>query len=479
MSLPNKAKIALLAPFTIKGLDKALYEECKKIALDAEFFTAEYEKIYEEILSSQSDLKKFMPDISILLTDGESGDSRLPEREDIFIYDLKNLFFKYGKYNVVDDKLRYIGNIVVKPEYLPKLAHELMAYVKAKFSKNRKCIALDLDNTLWGGIVGEDGFEGIALDTKAPGNAYLEFQKSLLELNKRGIILAIASRNNYEDAIKVVREHPYMQLREDNFASIQIDWSDKVAQIKKIAEEVNIGLDSIVFFDDDALNRELVRQALPEVLVADMPKDPALYLRALKEINDFETLQSLRGIFTEEDLKRSEMYVAQRKANELKSQFSNMEDFLKSLEMKINIEKANDFTIPRIAQLTQKTNQFNLTTKRYAESDIRNFAKNQDFEVFSVDVKDKFGDHGIVGAFIAKNEGSKIVVDTFLLSCRVIGRNIENRMVEFIKEKAKERGASEIVGQYIPTPKNSICKDVYKNCGFGESENNLFKFEVA
>ncbi len=527
----TRVKIALLSPFTIRGLAEALEVECKKVSLDADFYVAEYEKIYDEILSADSGLKNFKPDLSFLLfnkpdqmikikdiinpfLENISGTlvvSNIPPvtyspfgsynfkqgkhayalksvvskfNDELFqrsgkegrfsVYDFAGFFSKYGEYNIVDEKLYYLGDIYIKPEFMPRLAGEMMGFVKARFSKNRKCIVLDLDNTLWGGIVGEDGFAGIALDTKPPGNTYLDFQKYLLALNQRGIILAVASRNNYDDAIKVIREHPFMQLREDNFASVQINWEDKASQIKKIAEEINIGLDSMVFFDDDAVNRELVRRSLPEVLVVDLPKDSAEYVRKLKEINDFDTL-----LITEEDFQRSGMYVAQRKAHELKSRFSNKEEFLQSLEMTHTIAAANDFTIPRIAQLTQKTNQFNVTTRRYTEEDIRRFASDPQWGVYSVAVKDKFGDHGIVGAFVVQKKAHVFAIDTFLLSCRVIGRDIEKRMLEFVRAEAAQAGVSEIRGEYVPTEKNAVCKDVYRTHGFLEPHPNQFALTLS
>ncbi len=522
----QKIKIALLAPFTIRGLDEALKEECKKVSLDAEFYVAEYEKIYDEILSPESGLKKFKPDISFVLVNqvedkilniipkflenitgtiavsnvpllsyssfgiadfkkensfknlvsefNKALNALAPKESRIQVYDLAAFFSKYGEYNIVDEKLRYLGDIYIKPEFMPKLAYEFMSFIKPLVSKNRKCVVLDLDNTLWGGIVGEDGFNGIQLDTKAPGNAYLEFQKYLLALNKRGIILAIASKNNYDDAIKVIREHPYMQLREENFGSIQINWDDKATQIKRIAQELNIGLDFLVFIDDDQANRELVRQSLPEVLAVNLPEDPALYLRTIKELNDFNTLQ-----ITEEDLKRGELYAKQRQIGEYKNQFSNTDDFLNSLDMEVKIEPANDFTIPRIAQLIQKTNQFNLTTKRYSENDVRKFAEDTKYRVYSVNVKDKFADHGLVGVMIIQNNIPSFVIDNMLLSCRVIGRNIENKMLDFIKEEAKKVGAKEIVGEYIPTEKNSVCGAVYPNYGFDVFGENKFRLLLS
>ncbi len=523
---PKKIKIGILSSFTIKGLGEVLEKECAALVLDPDFYVAEYEKIYDEILNKKSGLEDFKPDISFFLVNpGEENIlSIIPKflenitgtvvvsnapllsyspfgiadfkREDsfknavlefnhklsqlaknnnrLFVYDLAAFFSKYGEYNIVEEKLRLLGDMYIKPEFISKLAYELMGFVKARFSKNKKCIVLDLDNTLWGGIVGEDGFNGIQLDTKPPGNAFLEFQKYLLALNKRGIILAIASKNNPKDALKVLREHPYMQLREENFGSIQISWGNKTDSIRKIAEELNIGLDSLVFIDDDPFNRELVKKELPEVMVMDLPEDPALYTRTIKELNDFNILQ-----ITEEDLKRGELYAKQKQMSEYKNQFSNIDDFLASLNMEIKIAPADAFTIPRISQLIQKTNQFNLTTRRYSEDDVKKFVDGLNTRVYSVHVKDIFTDHGLIGVMMVKNNALSLVIDNMLLSCRVIGRNIENKMLDFIKEEARKQGAKEIIGEYIPTEKNTVCAALYSSYGFNVLGENKFKLILS
>lgn len=388
----------------------------------------------------------------------------------VFIYDFNSFFTRFGEYNVINEKLNYFGDIFISPEYMPYLAEDLMSYIKPYCSKIRKCIVLDLDNTLWGGIIGEDGFNNIKLDNKPPGNAFFDFQNHILGLYKRGIILAINSKNNPEDALEVIRKHPYMVLREENFASIKINWNDKVTNMKEIAKEINIGTDSLVFVDDDHMNRALVKEAMPEVLVVDLPKDPSLYVRTLKEINDFNTLQ-----LTDEDFKRGEMYYNERKRNELKTQFTDMESFLKNLNIEVKINAANEFTIPRISQLSKKTNQFNLTTRRYTEEDIRKFVENTNYMVYSVNVKDKFGDYGLTGVFIIKKEFNSFIIDTFLLSCRVIGRNIEKLMIYFIAQLAQKNNISELVGEYIPTQKNKICENMYEENGFDKIDEKTFK----
>src|SRR5256885_9656011 len=239
----------------------------------------------------------------------------------------------------------------------------------------------------------------------------MEFQRSLLALNQRGIILVINSKNNVDDALEVIRKHPHMILREENFASIRINWNDKVSNMKEIAEELNIGLDSIAYFDDDPVNREFMTMNLPEILTLDLPLDPAFYVSILHDINDFNVLK-----ITEEDLKRKDMYLQEKQRKDFEKNVTNIEDFLKQLEIKLKIKKVDQFTIPRISQLTLKTNQFNLTTRRYQEEEIRQFSQDDNMLVGCVQVEDKFGDNGITGVFIVKKENQKEwTMDTFLL----------------------------------------------------------------
>ena len=402
--------------------------------------------------------------------------SLLRNEPSTFIFNFDSFVSKYGEVNVFDYRQFLVGDIQVSLGYIPYLAEEIMGYVKADLGINRKCIVLDLDNTLWGGIVGEDGFEGIKLSPQPPGNSFVEFQRIIQALYERGIILAINSRNNEDEAMRVIREHPYMVLREDNFASIKINWNDKISNIKAIAEELNIGLDSFVYFDDDAVNRELMSKALPEVMTVDLPEDPALYSQSLTNLNDFNTFS-----ITDEDKKRGQMYLEQRKRIQLEKSVSNLEEFLSQLSIKINIKTADEFTIPRIAQLVLKTNQFNLTTNRFREEEIRKFAQNMNMWVGCAQTGDKFGDNGITGVFIVnKNTGySEWSIDTFLLSCRVMGRGIEDGIMQHILNEARKEGISRVRGRYIPTKKNKPCESFLSNSGFkNEGEYWVYSFDA-
>jgi len=396
----------------------------------------------------------------------ESLRNIVKNQNSIYVYDFNQFVSKYGEKNIFDYRQFHLGSIQIAFNYIPYFAYELMSYVKTMLGVSRKCIVLDLDNTLWGGIVGEDGFDGIELDQTSNGKAFVEFQKQLLSLWQQGIILAINSKNNFDDAMKVIREHPDMILREKHFASIQINWDDKAQNIKQIAEEINIGLNSIVFFDDDKLNQERIKQEFPEVLTVDMPNDPSQYSSILTNLNDFNVLQK-----TEEDTKRGVMYAQQRQRKQFENTVSNLDQFLKQMDIKVKIKQSNGFLIPRISQLTLKTNQFNLTTRRYQEEEIRKFSKDENFEVGCAQVLDKFGDNGITGAYIVKKNETNWILDTFLLSCRVMGRGVEDAMLSHILKDAKNNGIEEFKAEFIPTLKNKPAENFLSDFGFRKHDN--------
>jgi FkbH-like protein len=394
-----------------------------------------------------------------------------------FVFDYNSFCSRAGNKGMMDYKMYYLGDMKISLDIMPELCDEYLAYIKPLMSLTKKCIVLDLDNTLWGGVLGEDGLEGIKLGPTPEGRPFLELQKYLLSLFNRGIILAINSKNNFDDVKEVFKKHPYMVLKEDNFAEMQINWNDKVTNIKAIAEELNIGTDSLVFIDDDKANREMVKEALPEVLVIDLPEDPALYPTTLMGINDFNTFS-----ITDEDKNKGMMYSGQRKRKELEKTATDITEYLKGLEMVVTIEKANTFNIPRIAQLTQKTNQFNMTTKRYQEEDIKKFSKDKNFIVLSIKVEDKFGDNGITGAALVRKAKDQWEIDTFLLSCRVIGRKVEETLLAYIIGKAKKEKAKLLTGEFIPTKKNIPGKDFYKNNNFSflrkEGEKEFWAYDL-
>ena len=383
----------------------------------------------------------------------------------VYIYDFNHFVSKYGEKNIFDYRQFHVGDIQIALNFIPSFAYDLMSYIKPITGTNKKCIVLDLDNTLWGGIIGEDGFDGIELGHSSNGKAFVDFQKELLSLWNHGIILAINSKNNFDDAMKVIHEHPEMILREKNFANIQINWNDKAQNLLQISDEINIGLNSIVFFDDDKLNQTRIKQEFPEVLTIELPEDPSEFSPLLKELNDFNVLQR-----TDEDTKRGQMYTEQRKRKELEKSVSNLDDFLKELDIKVKMKKSNEFLIPRISQLTLKTNQFNLTTRRYQEEEIKNFSSNTKFIVGCAQVLDKFGDNGITGVYIIKKNDKSWLIDTFLLSCRIMGRGVENAILSQILLDAQKNGIDEIQAEFIPTQKNQPAENFLSDFGFKKQD---------
>ena len=388
----------------------------------------------------------------------------------VFIVDLDSISSNYGKSRVLNWNTWYRGSIPFSEDFTPILADEYLRYIRALKGMTKKCIVLDLDNTLWGGIIGEDGLEGIKLSNTSPGIEYVDFQRGLLSLYNRGVILSICSKNNYDDAIKVFQEHPYQVLKEDHFAAMRINWQNKAANIADLAKEINIGLDSMVFFDDNPVERAQVSQAHPEVLVVELPKNPRLYRETLETLNVFDVLS-----LTKEDLVRGEMYAGKRKRAELEQTAESIEDFLRTLDLRVKIQPVNDFDTPRVVQLIGKTNQFNLTTRRYTDAEVRQFREDKDLIVYSMAVTDKFGDEGVVGVAIVKKKGDDWWVDSFLMSCRVIGRSAETALLARIVADARDGKAKRVIGEYIPTKKNPPAADLYEKHGFGmpaESDNN-------
>jgi len=376
----------------------------------------------------------------------------------IYVVDLERLASGHGKGSLLNFKMYYRGACLFGESFLPVVAEEYLAYTKALKNLVRKCIVLDLDNVLWGGILGEDGPQGIKLGGDPTGNAYLDFQRLLLSVYNRGIILAINSKNNYDEAIKVIRDHPNMILRENHFACLKINWEDKVENMIAISNELDIGLDSMVFVDDSVQERERIRRALPQVLVVDLPRSPFEYCRSIQGASDFNTL-----VFSDEDKRRGEMYYTRRKRTQLMISAGSLEEFLTSLNMVVEIRKADNFSVARITSLINRTNQFNLTTRRYTQSEVEQMSKRPErFLIYGLRVTDRFGDEGIVGVAIVRKEERQWIIDSFLLSCRVIGRKIETALLAKIVEDAQKSGVSHLVGEYVPTSKNEPARSFYE-----------------
>lgn len=400
--------------------------------------------------------RRSIQDLNNLLENLTENNSQL------FVFDINLFFMEEGYNSIVDRKMYYLADMGLSPSAIISLAKEYLTYIFPLMSITKKCIVLDLDNTLWGGVIGEDGIENIKLGPEKEGKPFYDLQKRLLELSERGILLAINSKNNYDDAIEVIKNHPYMLLREDKFASIKINWEDKVKNLQEISKELNIGIDSLVFMDDDRANRELVREMLPEVFVVDLPEDPCDYIKIIEELKIFNSFS-----ITEEDLEKQQMYLSQKKRDKFQSNLNDLESFLKELKLEISILDVKEFNVSRASQLTQKTNQFNLTTKRYTEEDIKSFLKDESYLLKLVHVKDRFGDYGITGLAILNLVDSKTwQIDTFLLSCRILGKNIEFAFLQELINEGKKQKIKKIIAKFIPTKKNAPAANFLNEAGF-------------
>ncbi|ADY55860.1 FkbH like protein [Syntrophobotulus glycolicus DSM 8271] len=383
------------------------------------------------------------------------------DRERLYIFDYHGLCSQYGYDRAKDERMYYLTMSPVSIPFARVLAREYLRYVLPIKNKNRKCLVLDLDNTLWGGIAGEDGLSGITLDISGAGRSFYDFQQELINLYEKGVILAINSKNNLKDAMEIIEDHPHMLLKKNFFAVMKINWKDKSENMLEIARELNIGLDSLVFFDDNPVERELITKLLPQVKVVNVPKDTSKYVDTLRKLADFEVLN-----LTEDDRKRNEMYLANKRRDEEEHLFHSKEDFLASLQSKLILETANQFNLPRIAQLIGKTNQFNMTTHRYPQDHVKSMSVSADHMVFCASVTDKFGDNGIVGVCLIKLSGDIAQIDTFLLSCRVLSRNIEYCFLSSILAILQSKGIKKVFAYYIETPKNEANKHFYPSAGF-------------
>lgn len=379
----------------------------------------------------------------------------------IYVLDYNGLIARYGHMNWHDEQKWLTMRMPISANCLVYMVQEWLRFIHPLTGKTCKALVLDLDNTLWGGVIGEDGFNGIKIGHEYPGAAYQAFQRTVLDLYHRGILLAICSKNNMSDAMEVLERHPGMLLRLNHFAALRINWNHKVQNLKEIATELNIGTDALAFVDDNPFECQLVRNQMPEVTVIELPPDPMGYAQALRDSPVFERLK-----LSSEDRERARYYVEERQRKELQQSTASLEDFYRSLEMEVEISSVTQETLSRIAQLTQRTNQFNLTTRRYTEQQIEEMANLPDWRVYSLRVKDRFGDSGLVGIAITHYRDDVCEIDSFLLSCRVIGRTVETSLLAFIVEQARYKGAKKLRGWFLPTKKNEPAKDFYPSHGF-------------
>ncbi len=393
------------------------------------------------------------------------------EHRGVYLLDYDGLAARRGRHNWRDEKRWLSTRLPIRARHLTTLATEWLRFLHPLAGRIAKALAVDLDNTLWGGVVGEDGINGIQLSAEYPGAAYQSLQRALLDLHRRGILLAVASKNNHDDAMEAIERHPGMLLRPRHFAALRINWQEKAQNLREIAAELNLGLDAIAFLDDNPVERQRMREASPEVMVIEPSADPMDLARAVREFAPFERLS-----LSEEDRRRGEYYASDRQRVELETTAASREDFYRSLQQHAELAPVNAATLARVAQLTQKTNQFNLTTKRYTEAQLQALANQTGWRVLSIRVRDRYCDNGLVGVAITHDSGHDYgticEIDTFLLSCRVIGRTVETALLAHLCEQARARGCRTVEGWFVPTKKNAPARDFYASHGFEVAEEN-------
>ncbi|HEX2919074.1 MAG TPA: HAD-IIIC family phosphatase [Edaphobacter sp.] len=385
----------------------------------------------------------------------------------VHICDAEFLATRYGAANSHDPRAWFESKQLYSSDFAVEIAREISSIVASLHRPSKKVLALDLDNTLWGGVIGDDGMTGIEIGgTHARGEAFKQFQIAIASLAKRGVVLAVCSKNDYKNAAEPFEKHPEMILKLKDIACFQANWEPKSENLRRIAQELNLGLDSIVFVDDNPAEIEIVKQFVPEIETIWLGPDPAEYAAQLLNSRFFEP----RSI-TADDLKRGEQYQQQAARAQAMSSGTDMESYLTSLEMHSVISEFTPVDVPRISQLINKSNQFNVTTRRRTEAEVEALLSDPDYYAFSVRLADKFGDNGLISVVIVKVEGETAIVDTWLMSCRVLKRQMENEVANEIVRLAKERGCTTVVGHYIPSEKNGMVRDLFPRMGFSLVED--------
>jgi FkbH-like protein len=535
----RKIKVALLGSSTTSFLRSVLDIQFLRDGIAADFYEAPFGTYMQELLQPASGVKQFEPDFTVLLLNwrdlGFSNDlsdsdytmhlnritesyratqdnlrgkliqigftpppldgnnalsSLLPEGKSRKIRRINEELFSAasGRVLVIDAEriaasfnggwedpfLWSSAKVYPAPAALPILGEHIVSVIRADIGLSRKLLVLDADNTLWGGVIGEDGLDGIRLGPpSAIGERYLEFQQYLNELSNRGVLLALASKNNPEDVICALTRHSSAVLSPDDFVSFKVNWDDKSDNIRQIASELQLGLDSFVFLDDNPAERSAVRRELPDVIVPEISGEPSESIAALERGLYFQAVR-----LTQEDKARSASYRATAKQAAVAGSAGSVDDYLASLNMSIDCGSVDAETITRVAQLINKTNQFNLTTPRYSQEQVHAFMTSPSYWCRWYRLRDRFADHGLIGVLIARLADKTWALDTWLMSCRVIGREVESFMFRDLISAAANSGASRIVAQYVPTAKNNLVAKLLPNLGFVAEDSGGFGLDV-
>lgn len=394
---------------------------------------------------------------------------KLEAEKSVYVLDAQRWISLAGK-NAFSPKSWHLGKIPFQTAVFSEAAKDVLSALAAVSGKTRKLLVLDLDDTLWGGIVGDVGWENLRLGGHdGVGESFVEFQRAIKSLSRRGIVLAIVSKNEEATALEAIRKHPEMVLREDDFVAWRINWRDKAANVLEIVKELNLGMQSVVFIDDNPVERARVREALPEAYVPEWPEDKHQYASALAGLRCFDV-----AAITKEDAERTALYAAERKRGELQASVGNLDEWLMSLGIKVKVEPLGASNLQRTAQLLNKTNQLNLSTRRLTEAELGEWAKHPSRRLWSVSVSDRFGDAGLTGIVSVELEGASASIVDFVLSCRVMGRKVEASMVHVAVEHARKHGAERVVARYKKTAKNKPTLDFWTASGFSSEDGDLF-----
>jgi FkbH-like protein len=398
---------------------------------------------------------------------------KLAQVDNVFVLDAAR-WFRAVPAAAHDAKAWYLGKMAVPRLVLAEAAADIRAGMVALSGGTRKLLVLDLDDTMWGGIVGDMGWENLQLGTvSAEGEAFVDFQRAVRDLKRRGIVLAIVSKNEESVALEAIRQHPEMVLRQEDFVAWRINWTDKARNIADLCDELNLGLQSVVFIDDNPVERKRVRDELPEVLVPEWPVDKFQYRSALEGLRCFDAVAR-----TKEDMERTRMYAEEQQRERLKTQVGSLSEWLKGLGMKVKVEPVGPANLARATQLLNKTNQLNLSTRRLTEAELVEWAQGQGRAFWTVSVSDRLGDAGLTGLLSVEREGNTARVVDFVLSCRVMGRKVEETLAHLAVASAAQLGAKRVVAEYLLTPKNKPCLSFWKQSGFANEGDKTFTWEM-
>jgi FkbH-like protein len=389
------------------------------------------------------------------------------QKTNLFLCDLSSIQNEVGKLVFFRPAIYYTTEATISLDVLPKVAAKTISIINAINGKFKKCIILDLDNTIWGGTIGDDGIENIQIGNLGIGNVFTGVQAWIKKLKNRGIIIAVCSKNTEAIAKEPFEKHPDMILKLADISVFKANWINKVDNIREIQSILNIGFDSMVFLDDNAFERNFVRENIPEICVPELPDDPADYLEYLYQQNLFETVS-----FSESDLNRTTHYQVETQRRNEQQMFTSEDSFLQNLQMVADVQPFNKFNMPRVAQLSQRSNQFNLRTIRYTEETLAKISTSSDYVTFAFSLEDKFGDMGLICAVVLQKAINKsIFIESWFMSCRVLKRGLENFVLNTIIHYAQKNNFNMIIGEYISTLKNEIVKYHYTNLGFEQDGN--------